>query len=405
MADAETGSRGYVLTGDTAYLGPYRTASASLAANLAMLRELAESPGQRAQLAALEPLIDRRLAIVRRTIELRREQGFPAALAIIQTGRGKAVMDSVRHAIDVLAASEQQLLQVRSRSELQWMRRATVAIGAALLVALTISLVAAVVVRRDLAVRVAAEGVLREARDVAEAASRAKSEFLASMSHELRTPLNSVIGFSNLLLRRKGEALGADGRLYLERVRDNGMHLLHLIDDLLDLARIEAGRLRVERRPVDVADLVRTVVGSLDEDARQRGLALVSDLPPAPVVVEADPTRLRQVLVNLVGNALKFTEQGSVVVRVVVGRRAGGSIRLDVVDTGIGIAPDRVAAVFEPFEQADTGTARRYGGTGLGLAISRSMCELMGCRLEVVSTVGVGSTFSVAFPPQAGHSG
>jgi signal transduction histidine kinase len=221
------------------------------------------------------------------------------------------------------------------------------------------------------------------------------------MSHELRTPLNSVIGFSNVLLRQRGESLGADGRVYLQRVRDNGLHLLHLIDDLLDIARIEVGRVRVEHRTVELGGLVGDIVGGFEEDAQRRGLTLAREVPGTPVWIECDPARLRQVLVNLIGNALKFTEQGSVRVRMTTDAAAGGPVRVDVTDTGIGIAPERQAAIFEPFEQADTGTARRYGGTGLGLAISRSLCELMGCRLELTSELGRGSTFSVVFAAQA----
>jgi signal transduction histidine kinase len=228
----------------------------------------------------------------------------------------------------------------------------------------------------------------------AEAASRAKSEFIARMSHELRTPLNSIIGFSNVLLRDRADALGDDGRTYLERVRDNGMHLLRLIDDLLDVARIEAGRVRIDRSSIELVSLVRDVVGGFEEDARRRELALTCELSPEPVWIEADPLRMRQVLVNLVGNALKFTAQGSVTVRAC----GDPTPHVDVIDTGIGISADRHAAIFEPFEQADSGTSRRYGGTGLGLTISRSLCELMGFRLTLSSEAGVGSTFSVVIP-------
>jgi signal transduction histidine kinase len=273
--------------------------------------------------------------------------------------------------------------------------RVTATIGAALLTAFAIGLVSVAVVRRHLAVRATAGQAMREARDAAEAASRAKSDFLARMSHELRTPLNSVIGFANVVLRQRGEALGADGRTYVERIRDNGMHLLLMIDDLLDVARIEVGRVKLDPRQVAVDALAAEVVGSFEEEARRRGLSLRAELPAAPACVEADPARLRQVLVNLVGNALKFTREGGVTVRVVADPVTGRAGRVEVADTGVGIPPERQRAVFEAFEQADTSTAREFGGTGLGLAISRSLCELMGFRLGLESMVGAGSTFTV----------
>jgi signal transduction histidine kinase len=227
-------------------------------------------------------------------------------------------------------------------------------------------------------------------------ASRAKSEFLANMSHELRTPLNSVIGFAQVLLRNKKGNLGDGDLKYLERIRDNGNHLLAIIDDILDLSRVEAGRMDVEMANVDVAQLVDEVVASLAGAAREGIIELTAQVPVGLTPVWTDRTRLRQVLFNLVGNAVKFTTDGSVRVRV----NADGSVprSIEVIDTGIGIPADRLAQVFHPFEQADNTTRRRFGGTGLGLSISRSMCELLGCRLEAESQVGAGSTFRIVLP-------
>jgi signal transduction histidine kinase len=400
IADAETGSRGYALTGDTLYLAPYEAARRTIAAQLAELRALtAESPRQRALLAGLEPLVERRFAAIRRTMDFRREAGLAAAVANIRTGRGKALMDSIRVVIDRMEDQEEALLADRSRRERASMRGVTLVIVFALSVALAISVLAALVVRRELAARAADEGALRAAKEAAEAASSAKTDFLARMSHELRTPLNSVIGFANVLLRRHAGALPGDARTYLERIRVNGMHLLVMIDDLLDIARIEVGRVTVERRPVELAALVREVVGSFETDARAHGLTLHCELPDGLAPLETDAARLRQVLVNLVSNAIKFTERGTVTVAVTADPATRVPTRLEVADTGIGVPPDRRAAIFEAFEQADTSTARRFGGTGLGLAISRALCDLLGYRLELTSEVGVGSTFSVVLAP------
>ncbi|HET7042033.1 MAG TPA: response regulator, partial [Gemmatimonadales bacterium] len=243
-------------------------------------------------------------------------------------------------------------------------------------------------------------GEVRAGRDAAEAANRSKSAFLATMSHELRTPLNSVIGFANILLRNKEQHFGEKDLQFLARIKENGTQLLHLINDVLDVSKIEAGRMEVRPVPTDLAPLIQEAVAQLEPQARERGVELEVQVPPHLGPAEIDPTRFRQVLLNLVGNALKFTEQGSIRV-VVSGDTAGRPVRVDVIDTGIGIPPDRLAAIFEAFTQAESTTERRYGGTGLGLTISRALLKLMGADLTVTSTVGVGSTFSVLLPVPA----
>lgn len=254
----------------------------------------------------------------------------------------------------------------------------------------------AVAVLRDVTEARRLESILRDAAREAEASSRAKSAFLATMSHELRTPLNAVIGFSNVLLRNSQGNLSERELDYLGRILANGKHLLSLIEDILDLSKIEAGRMELVVEPVRVDELVSEVVDSLELQAQRKGIELVAELPDGVGVLMTDRQRLRQVLLNLAGNAVKFTAQGKVTIRVLPGGEGGAPRAIEVADTGIGIPEDQLASIFEPFRQVQDSTARSYGGAGLGLSISRSLCGLMGFGLDVESRPGEGSVFRVS---------
>ena len=255
------------------------------------------------------------------------------------------------------------------------------------------------VLNNDLEQRVATRTAeLEQARGAAEAASRVKSQFLATMSHELRTPLNSVIGFANRLLRTTQQTLPPRDRDYLQRIQTNGVHLLTLINTVLDLTRVEAGARPLTLTSVDLARFLPALLTQLDGQ-RPPTVTLQAVVPPELAPLTTDAGLLTQVLINLVGNALKFTSQGTVTVAVRVEAGTKRPLALAVQDTGIGIPPAHLTTIFEAFEQVETGLARRYEGTGLGLTIARTLCVQLGYQLEVQSVVGQGSTFTILLAP------
>jgi signal transduction histidine kinase/ActR/RegA family two-component response regulator len=233
---------------------------------------------------------------------------------------------------------------------------------------------------------------LADAREAADAASRAKGEFLAMMSHEIRTPLNGIIGFSDLLLQ---QPLQAEAKEYAAGIRSSSETLLALVNDILDFSKIEAGKLEIERRAVNVRAQLEAVRLIFAAAAAGKGVRLDLRVPDdVPSEVLADATRIRQILLNLIGNALKFTQEGFVRVEAAYdGSR--NKLHLDVTDSGIGMTQEEQARLFRPFTQADSSTSRRFGGTGLGLAICRRLAELMGGAITVASTPGVGTAFRV----------
>jgi PAS domain S-box-containing protein len=254
-------------------------------------------------------------------------------------------------------------------------------------------------VGHDITVRKEAEAALMRAKEAAESADRAKSEFLAVVSHEIKTPINGVIGFAKLL---RDTPLTSEQRNFVEMIGSSGLTLEALISDILDMSKIEAGKIEIEHAPFALRRSVDEVIAFFTPKARAAGLQLEAKIDPdIPEVVNGDPNRLRQILVNLVGNAIKFTEKGTVCVSLSCAR--GGlvdgannrEVRLffAVSDTGIGIPADKVGLLFRPFSQVDTSASRRRGGTGLGLIISKRLCELMGGAISVESEAGRGSTF------------
>ncbi|OAI57342.1 hypothetical protein AYO47_08170 [Planctomyces sp. SCGC AG-212-M04] len=249
-------------------------------------------------------------------------------------------------------------------------------------------------------VRLRTEALEQKTRE-ALAASVAKSQFLANMSHEIRTPMNGILGFADLLRRGVDEGDAALRQDYLDIISTSGKHLLTVINDVLDLSKIEAGRLEVECIPCSPHQVISEATSVLRIKAAEKGLNLTYKWDgPAIASIESDPSRLRQLLINLVGNAVKFTQSGSVTVTGSLVRINGAfKLQVAVADTGVGIAADKLEEIFNPFAQADASVTRRFGGTGLGLAISRHIAEALGGNIEVASVEGKGSTFTVTIDP------
>ncbi|GAA2738615.1 hypothetical protein GCM10009867_30670 [Pedococcus aerophilus] len=264
-----------------------------------------------------------------------------------------------------------------------------------------------VAVQSDVTKRRLTEDALRAAKETAEETARAKEQFLANMSHEIRTPLNAVLGLTELLLDTD---MGEEQRLYVTTAYQSGVHLLALVNDILDFSALESGRLELESTAADVRAVIAQVFAMLTPIADRAGLALTWEADGVPSSVLTDVVRLRQLLINLVGNGLKFTPHGSVSVRasfrpdpsrLAIGDQRAGDLVLEVADTGVGIPADRLDRIFGAFTQGDASTTRTHGGTGLGLAICRRIAQRLGGDIAVVSTPGTGSTFTVTVPVTA----
>jgi signal transduction histidine kinase len=236
------------------------------------------------------------------------------------------------------------------------------------------------------------------AKEEAEAASKSKSEFLATMSHELRTPLNAIIGFSQLI---NTEAMGPVGvQTYIEYgkdIEDSGVHLLQIINDILNITKIEAGKLDINSSDIDFAELTKQAFGMLRRNIEDKQIGFRNELPDEALIVRGDHQMLRQVMVNLISNAVKYTEDGGVI-SIIAETNDDASVEISVIDNGIGIADGDIPRIMEPFEQVEKSHARVNGGIGLGLPLAKKMIEAHGGRLELISSLGVGTTAKVWFP-------
>ncbi len=383
VKDAETGQRGYLLTGVEAYLDPYRSAVRDIRGQMNDLgRRTAPQWELRADFKRLEAAVNTKMSELADTVALKREGNGQAAIDRVLTNVGKLQMDRIRDICEQMSTIVRARLATDSKfSRTEAMRTQLLTVGASLLL---FALLAFTNVR------------YRRQKEGAMAASQAKSAFLASMSHELRTPLNAIIGYSEMLAEEAAETPGLTILPDLDKIRTAGKHLLELINSVLDLSKIEAGKMElyletfsVERMVADVAD----VAGPL---AAKNENAFTVTVEPDTGEMCADQTKVRQSLFNLVGNSCKFTSHGKVSLQ--VRREASGFIAFEVTDTGVGMTPAQVSKLFDSFIQVDASLSRKFGGTGLGLAISRRFARMMGGDITVASELGKGSTFTLRIP-------
>ena len=383
VKDAETGQRGFLLTGSESYLEPYNHAIENLPAQMEALRNTTRTQFEvRSDFERLRAAVNVKLAELAATVALKRAGDSEAALARVKTNQGKVEMDTIRDISGQMDALVRNRLDRDSRySETNSIRMHVMSVGASLLL---FALVAIANVR------------FRRQKDEAEAANRAKSAFLASMSHELRTPLNAIIGYSEMLSEEAEDSNATSILPDLDKIRTAGKHLLELINSVLDLSKIEAGKMELFLETFTVHRLVKDVMDVSAALAAKNNNRLEFHVAPDTGEMRTDQTKLRQSLFNLVSNACKFTSDGEVLLD--VKRGSDGFVEFVVRDTGVGMTPPQVAKLFESFTQADASMSRRFGGTGLGLALSRSFARMMGGDISVQSEEGKGSTFTMRIP-------
>ena len=408
-----------IQTGDETYrstVAPVRNAQGAIIAGLTVLRDISESKRQEIQLRELEGLYRRAIAAAGCVLYRKDERdqsytfvgegileltGYAANTMTPELWNNISQVDVFRGDLSGLTTDEairkvakgevnawtvDTLIQTRQGDE-RWIADTSIEVrdehG---------NSIGSIGLMQDITERKFTEDALRHAKDAAETATRSKAEFLANMSHEIRTPLNAIIGMTSLLL---DTPLVAEQRDFTETIRSSGNTLLTLINDVLDFSKIESGKLDLEMAPFDLVPCIEEILDLFSPHTFHKGLELTYTIAPhTPTMIVGDPSRLRQILTNLVGNAVKFTEEGEVTVKV-EGQPQGDHylLQFSVQDTGIGIRPEDRDHLFQSFSQVDASTTRRYGGTGLGLAISRRLSELMGGEMWMDSEVGQGSTF------------
>lgn len=389
VADAESGYRGYIITGSQNYLEDHLQSRRNIQSQLASLRTLTrDNPAQQQRLNRITPLLDAKLQRMSDTIELRRRQGMeePAA-AVVRSGQGKQEMDRIRSLVGEMRQAEESLLAGRVGVAA---RASSIAIWTSLIGSILTLLLGGVAWRsleRSIRANEAAHAETVQATQL-------KSAFLSNMSHELRTPLNTIIGYTELLQEEIEGALNQRQQHFLSYILKDSLHLLDLVNEVLDLSKIEAGHVQLALQTIDLTSALNDVIASVQPACTAKSIALQSNSVAA--ILNADPLRFKQILLNLLNNAVKFTPSGGAIQ--VDARPRGEMLDISVADTGPGISKKDQQWVFDPFYQTELTRKGLIEGTGLGLAITRRLVEQHGGRIHLESDSERGCVFTISFP-------
>lgn len=403
MQNLETGQRGYLLTGNERYLQPFNSSITKIDDYVARLEQLvSENSMQSRWIKNLDPLIEDKISELEETIELRRNSGLPAALAIVETDRGKIAMEKIRLVLRDIGKVEDNLL---AESEREFGNLKQIVLVSCLILLGIIVGIPLLVMRRVqqfISFREGVERDLQNAKDEAEAANKAKSAFLSSMSHEIRTPLNVILGFAQLLKQYVDNTLSKKQLEATESILKAGNHLLGLIDEILDLATVETGKTSISRSVQNPASTIEECITIARNLADEKGLKLVDQSTTYSLPeIDIDETRFRQVLLNILSNAIKYNRPDGAVT-MSVSEPNTGRLRISVSDTGFGIPEEKLSAVFTPFERLGMENSE-VSGTGIGLSLTQSLVEAMDGEIGFESKLNIGSTFWIEFPIRHGQ--
>lgn len=399
MSEAESAERGFAITQKKEFLEPFKRARYRLFYVFETLKkDVADDPEHQARLSKVKELVDAEMKFLIKAIDLAKSGKQQEAVSLEERGEGERIMDEIRFQLSKMEEQEVLLLRRLVEKSQETSKLLNITIYVSLVLILALMGTAFYNMFTEIRRQARTEKELFALKEKAIEASEMKSHFLANMSHEIRTPLNGILGMIELMLHTQ---LTNEQRGFVDTLKESSSSLLALLNDILDLSKIESGRLEIESAPFEPMEVVTSVANVLEYPARHKKLKVTvfSDdtLPP---IVLGDALRVRQVLLNLLGNAIKFSSQGTIQIRVglVELKASRARLRFEVVDEGAGFDEATKRKLFKAFSQADSSTTRKYGGTGLGLAICRQLVELMEGKIDVISAPGKGSTFWFEIP-------
>gem|GEM_PF-810762 len=401
LKDLESGLFGFIITGDSAYLRSYENAGSAIAAPVEAITSNTLVAGDKTR--QLKEQLNQYLDQDRQLLQTYKQDGQKAAIQIIRTGESKKALRRIRHLISQIENDENRIKGISSKIASLNAGNAMIFIIAGNIMGLSFLIAAFFLLNRDIGIRIKTEEELSKAIEVAQNAKNKEKQFLANMSHEIRTPMNAIIGMTNLILNTPLEPRQTS---YLKAIKQASDNLMVIINEILDFSKITAGKIEFEEVNFDLSDIIYGLYNTFKIKADEKQIKLNPIIDEnLPDAIIGDPGKLNQVLVNLIGNSVKFTSKGyiNIVCRLLERKEDALLIEFAVEDSGIGIPQDKLATIFEDFVQAASDTSRKFGGTGLGLSISKKIVELQGGKIRVESEPGKGSVFSFCIWYKEGH--